>query len=73
MTYEQLVAHFGGPTKAGDALGLDRRHVFNWKDRRIPSKWQMKAEMVSRNKLRADRPARKEATEFASYMERAAA
>ena len=73
MTYAQLIDHFRGLTKAADALGVDRRHVFNWKKRRIPSKWQVQAEVVSDGKLRADKASRNEATQFAPYIKRAAA
>lgn len=66
MNYEHLVKHFGGPTKAAEALGLeDRRAVGTWKGRRIPSKWQIKAEVISNGELKADREAHREAEEFA--------
>ena len=72
MTYSQLVAHFGGLSKAAEALGIDRRHVFNWSERRIPSKWQVKAEHVTGGKLGADRQARDDAAAFLEYAPRAA-
>lgn len=69
MNYEQLVGHFGGPTKAADALGIeDRRTVHAWKERRIPSKWQMKAQVISEGKLQADEEAKNEAAEIAGYV-----
>lgn len=68
MQYDELVAHFGGLSKAAAALELDRRAVNAWSKRRIPSKWQMKAESVTDGKLRADDEARAEATEMASYI-----
>lgn len=78
MDYEQLCDFFGGPTKAAEALGMeDRRQVATWKGRRIPSKWQIKAENKSGGKLKADRDAREEAAEiardFAEVQERRAA
>lgn len=78
MTYDQLCEFFDGPTKAAEALGLeDRRQVATWKGRRIPSKWQIKAENISGGKLKADREAREEAAEiardFAASEKRAAA
>lgn len=78
MNYDQLVAFFDGPTKAAEALGLeDRRQVATWKGRRIPSKWQIKAENISDGKLKADREAKEEAAEiardFAESEKRAAA
>jgi hypothetical protein len=72
MTYTQLVAHFGGLTKAADALGLDRRHVWNWSDRRIPSKWQVKAEHITNRKLKADPQSKADAAAFLEYAARAA-
>jgi hypothetical protein len=69
MTYEQLMGFFGGPSKAAKALGIpSRQTVDSWRERRIPAKWQMKAENLSGGKLRADRQARKEAEEMASYL-----
>jgi hypothetical protein len=68
MHYEDLVGHFGGLSKAASALDLDRRAVNAWSKRRIPSKWQMKAEAITDGKLRADDEARAEATEMASYV-----
>jgi len=66
MDYDQLVTHFGGPTKAAEALGLeDRRAVATWKARRIPTKWQIKAEAISGGALKADQEARDEAAEIA--------
>ena len=74
MTYDQLAAHFGGPTRAADALGIeDRRTVHAWKRRGVPARWQMKAEKVSGGKLRADKESRREAAEFASYFAKEAA
>lgn len=78
MNYDQLVAHFDGPTKAAQALGLeDRRQVATWNGRRIPSKWQIKAENLSNGALKADKEARAEAAEiardFAESEKRAAA
>jgi hypothetical protein len=68
MDYAQLVVHFGGLTKAADALGIDRRMVDAWKKRRIPSKWQMKAETLSGGVLKADQEAQDEAAEIAGYV-----
>lgn len=68
MKYKDLVGHFGGLTKAADALGIDRRMVDAWKKRRIPSKWQMKAQTLSEGALQADREALEEAAEIASYV-----
>lgn len=70
MNYDQLTSHFGGPTKAAEALGLDdRRAVAAWKDRRIPSKWQMKAQAITNGVLKADKEAQTDAAEMAGYVE----
>lgn len=69
MDYEQLVGFFGGPTKTADALGIeDRRTVHAWKTRRIPSKWQVKAETLSNGQVIADDEARAEAHEMAALV-----
>ena len=69
MNYKQMVAHFGGLSKAAQALGLPRQTVHMWKRRgRIPSRWQIKAEARSDGKLRADRSARAEAMEIVAYV-----
>ncbi len=66
MKYAQLVAHFGGPTKAAKALGIqDRRRVHAWSTRRIPAKWQVKVEVITDGKLRADSAAKREVVEMA--------
>lgn len=65
MNYASLVSHYGGLSKAAEALELDRRTVHAWSKRRIPSKWQVKVEVLTDGKLRADRDARREATEIA--------
>lgn len=71
MNYKDLCSHFGGPTETADALGMkDRRQVATWKKRRIPSRWQIKAQAVSEGKLTADRKARKEAAEISADFAR---
>lgn len=70
MNYKELVGHFGGPTKAAQVLGLSlKQTVHAWKGRaRIPSKWQLKAEALSRGRLKADRQAHQDAAELAGYV-----
>lgn len=71
MNYKDLVAHFGGPSKAAQVLGLEdkRQTVHAWQYRpRIPSKWQLKAEALSRGRLKADRQAHQDAVELAGYV-----
>lgn len=69
MKYDDLVSHFEGLSSAARALGVDRRLVDRWKKRRIPSRHQLKAQYLSHGKLKADRQARQEAKEFASYVQ----
>ena len=65
MNYQKLCDFFGGPTKAAEALGIDgRQTVAAWKNRRIPSKWQIKAQSVSKGALKADQEAHAEAAEI---------
>lgn len=68
MLYDDLVSHFGTPSAAAKALGVDRRLVDGWKRRRIPTRHQLKAEQVSEGKLAPDQAAKKEAAELASLL-----
>lgn len=72
MTYDDLIAHWGRPSDAASALEVDRRMVDSWKERRIPSKHQLKAAALSEGKLKADDQAVADGKEIAGYMERAA-
>jgi DNA-binding transcriptional regulator YdaS (Cro superfamily) len=55
MTIDQLVQYFGSQAKAAQALGCTQPCVSNWKTRqRIPALQQIKAERISRGKLKAD-------------------
>ncbi len=67
MIYSQLIEHFGGLTKAGKALGLDRRRVHEWKKHGIPSFWQLKIEHVTEGDLRADKKARQVLSEYVAF------
>ena len=70
MNYFQLETHFRGLTSAAQALGLNRQTVHAWKARkRIPSRWQLKAAVLSGGKLKADRKAQRDARELASYVQ----
>jgi hypothetical protein len=75
MNYAEMVAFFGGPSKIADALGIDdRQTVQSWSGRRrVPTRWQLKAEVVSRGALVADERARDEAKEMALYLQQARA
>lgn len=56
MTYQELVAHFGGTqTKTAAALGCDQSLVSRWKREGMPLRWQLIAEAVSGAVLLADR------------------
>jgi hypothetical protein len=68
MKYEQVVRHFGGNAKAAEALGLGRSHVANWKRVRIPSKHQIKIQVLTGGKLKPDKQAQREGAEFARYV-----
>ena len=69
MNYKQMVAHFGGLSKAAKALGLKRQTVHMWAGRgRIPTRWQIKAVAKSEGRLKADRQARAEALEMVTYV-----
>lgn len=71
MNYEQAIKHFGGCVHVARALGIDNKQtVHYWRGRRIPSKWQMKIESLTRGKLRADEDARKDAAEMAALLGR---
>ena len=73
MRYDDLIAHFGAPSDAGKALGVDRRLVDGWKKRRIPTKHQLKAQILSDGKLVPDAEAQKEANEMAALLQARAA
>lgn len=67
MTYNQLVAHFGGLTKAAEALDLHKQTIHAWKRMgRIPTDRQLKLARITG--LKPDRTARKEAEEIAAYV-----
>jgi hypothetical protein len=69
MTHQRMLKHFGGLTKAAQALGLQRQTVHAWCARnRIPARWQLRLEVLSNGALVADHAAREEALEIASYL-----
>ena len=73
MLYDDLVGHFGTPSEAARALGVDRRLVDGWKKRRIPTKHQLRTERLSEGKLIPDNEAKKEAAEMAELLQARAA
>jgi hypothetical protein len=40
MTDAEIIERFGGPSKLGFLLCIDRRVVSNWKQRGIPKPWR---------------------------------
>jgi len=56
VTYEQLIAHYGTQKAAAEALGLQQPSLSEWKDRGIPTPRQAQYELLTKGKLRADRP-----------------
>lgn len=66
MTYEQLIKHYGTQTAAGEALkqidgkGVAQSTVAGWKEDGIPAPRQAQYEVVTRGRLKADRPYRRQ-------------
>lgn len=66
MTYDQVLAHYGGVSKTGRALGLTKQTVYAWgRGKRIPGKWQIK--IAHQTPLKADAAAQRDAHEIASW------
>jgi hypothetical protein len=57
MTYDDLIKHYGTPTKAGEALGLKnpRQMLYSWRNR-VPIDRQIEYEVATGGKLKADLP-----------------
>lgn len=54
MTYTQIVKHFGGVSKAAQAIGMTRQCLYEWRRRGgIPYPRQLYIQEVSKGKLRA--------------------
>ena len=66
MTYNQIVDHYGGLSKAAKALDFSKQRIFAWKQIRIPSDVQLK--IAARTGLKADRQSLRDATEMAGYV-----
>jgi hypothetical protein len=62
MTYDDLISHYRTQTEAGAALAplrgkaVAQSTVAGWKKEGIPEPVQAQYEIVTRGKLRADRP-----------------
>lgn len=68
MTYDDLVKHYGTQKAIGDALkaidgkGVTQASVAEWKERgEVPHPRQCQYEVLTRGRLKADRPYRKQA------------
>lgn len=57
MTYDDLIAHFGGDAAAGAAIGVPRQTVHRFKNiPRIPTDQQIAFEVATKGELKADIP-----------------
>jgi hypothetical protein len=67
MTYDDLIKHYGTQAEAGKALKelegrkLAQSSVSEWKEKGIPPARQAQYELITRGRLKADRPYRKRA------------
>jgi DNA-binding transcriptional regulator YdaS (Cro superfamily) len=61
VTYEQLIEHYGTQRAAADALGLQPPSVCVWQTTGIPPPRQAQYELLTKGKLKADRPIAKSA------------
>lgn len=70
MTYDDLIKHYGTQTAAGEALGqlgegdgkgIRQSSVSEWKEKGVPLYRQAQYEVLTRGRLKADRPYRKSA------------
>lgn len=71
MTYDQILAHFGGLAEASQVLKFSKQRIFAWKKIRIPSDIQLEISARTRGRLKADREAVKTALRIAAYVEKA--
>lgn len=56
MSVDQLIAHYKTQTRAAEALDVTQSAVSNWVSRGfIPPKQQLRAQIKSRGKLKADK------------------
>ncbi|HEY1898625.1 MAG TPA: Cro/CI family transcriptional regulator [Steroidobacteraceae bacterium] len=54
MTYDDVICHFGSPSKAAAALSVTRATVWNWK-KGISWERQCQIEITTVGRLKADR------------------
>lgn len=72
MDARQIEKHFGGLSKAANALETTRQVVYGWREKGVPDEWQLKAEKVSGGMLKATKKAREFGQRIASYLQAAA-
>ena len=54
MTFDQLIKHFGSQVVAAKAIGCTQPTLSNWKSRgRIPMLQQLRIELITKGKLKA--------------------
>jgi len=70
MKFSQVVAHYGGTTRAAEALGCAKQTVDSWKTHRIPSHWQAEIEVASEGKLTADKETYRDAKAYSEFLSR---
>ncbi len=56
VTYDQLIAHYVTQRAAAEALGLAQASVSEWQEEGIPPPRQAQYELLTKGKLKADRP-----------------
>jgi len=56
MTFAQLIQHYGSQASAARALGIKPPSVAEWKEDGIPLPRQAQYEIMTKGKLRAERP-----------------
>lgn len=67
MTYNQIVDHYGGLSKAAKALDFNKQRIFAWKRNRIPSEVQI--DIAQRTGcLKPDAKALRDARRLAAYV-----
>lgn len=59
MTFNDVVSHFGGLTKASRAIRIKPSSVFIWQTRRVPDYRQFQIEKLTKGALKADKAVRR--------------
>ena len=66
MTYDELIEFYGTQKAAAEALGLSQPSLSEWKDKGIPPPRQAQYELLTKGKLKAERPITKTGNERAT-------